>query len=229
MSRVNTILCTVFLLFLGACGVEPNSGGQSGGGETPQKVLISGKISSSSGEMLPSIEVIISENGVSTFSDQNGAFSFGEIDFVEKLTFIAQGDGFSAVSEPLALSEANSSISVKLILSADKSSLTFEEEGNLPGPTSTPSATPTPNSNSSFDLEGNTTSFGIPRGAVGNIRRGKSKYFSQCSACHSRLTGTHENFASLKRITAAPPMNLRLSDSTLADLVAYLRYSGGAR
>lgn len=80
---------------------------------------------------------------------------------------------------------------------------------------------PTPVSN--FDDQGNTTSFGIPAGLVGNIGEGRQQWRNRCQECHPvTQNGRGYSFRRIKRAIESPPMNLSLPERVLADITAYL-------
>lgn len=78
-----------------------------------------------------------------------------------------------------------------------------------------------------FDRKGNTIRFDIPNKSIGNYSRGLQSYAASCKICHgSDEKGIDFTFSELKTRISQPPMNISsLSDSKLADLVAYLNRS----
>ena len=92
-----------------------------------------------------------------------------------------------------------------------------------------PDSSPTPgspsNSDSPFDKDGNTKSFGIPSGMIGNAHKGKKIYFGSCSGCHASVVGKHASYSSLTKSLSRTPMDaLHISRENTAHLVAYLNF-----
>lgn len=91
-----------------------------------------------------------------------------------------------------------------------------------PTPTHIPGASCTPQPNP-FDSSGNTTSFNIPAGIVGNITSGQTQFGQTCFGCHGADRGTNYDFPTLFAAVNGPPMFLSsLTQQQVANLVAYL-------
>lgn len=88
-------------------------------------------------------------------------------------------------------------------------------------PIEVPIEVPTEIPSGNFNESGDTTAFGIPRGLVGNIARGRRALAHECARCHTERGGGYD-FPKLSAALRAPPMNLRLEREVIADLVAYL-------
>ncbi len=227
--RLSLHIVMAFLLGfqLVGCGVEAVNESVT----DTQKIQIHGALLSRQGQGIPRAEISILESGEAITTTDNGDFILEVTSLGTEMSFIVRGEDFSAQSNVLNVPTDGSQLDVALTLSDDHSDVIAAWKSGVAGPTATPgpSAGPTPTQSGAFSANGDTTSFGIPGAVVGNRNRGKSKYFQQCGSCHASLVGTHENFSQLKRIIAGPPMNIHMHDASLADIVAYLRYSGGAR
>lgn len=101
-------------------------------------------------------------------------------------------------------------------------------------PTPSPTATPCPGGGSqNFDVDGNTTAFGIPTPIVGNIAAGNTQYHSTCTACHLPASGERGGGYDFSQLKSAfqnnPFMNGSLSgpvvlnDQQIAHVIAYVR------
>jgi hypothetical protein len=100
-----------------------------------------------------------------------------------------------------------------------KGSTGTPDSGSHPTPTPAPSA-------GNFDSAGNVTAagkslFGIPSNLSANKNTGKSLYDATCHGCHTSEK-TNRTFSFIKTATSGSPMFLRLSDSEVANLTAYL-------
>ncbi len=106
--------------------------------------------------------------------------------------------------------------------------------GVLPTPTPRPDVTPTPrptatpsSGGGNFDANGNVTAqgktaFGIPSSLSGNVSVGQGVFSQNCQGCHSSNENVNKTFSQYKSIIGAAPMFINLSDSSLANLVAYM-------
>jgi hypothetical protein len=112
-------------------------------------------------------------------------------------------------------------IEIELKVDFIKETVSYSSVGAKLPPTLEPNLTPTSRPDETFDSSGNTTAFGIPNGLIGNIQRGRNKNQTDCAICHGER-GKGLNFSQLKRRIGEPPMNLRIPDKDLADILAFL-------
>ncbi len=102
--------------------------------------------------------------------------------------------------------------------------------GPPPTPTPTlPTATPTPQSQGCYDMNRNTSCFGIPNGQVGNEDEGLILFGSSCAGCHNGSIQAEPRDKTYSEIEVAfsdvPEMNLYIGAFTsdaISDLTAYL-------
>ena len=241
LRRALFAVCICTLCTLSSCGVESvdqasDSGSQDGGTEDAGAIQISGTLKGSDGAALSGIIVTCMESGASAQSATDGGFELASaaIGSSASISFLIEGAGIEVTSNGVNVSQDASSVQVNIVLSADKNSANAElltESAPLPTPppgdpsvTPAPTAAPSTPSSGPFDADGNTTKFGIPNGFTGNVHRGKKKYIDECSACHSGLVGTDQDFSQLKRTIAGDPMNISMHDANLSDIVAYLHF-----
>ena len=86
-----------------------------------------------------------------------------------------------------------------------------------PGGTNSCTTTASP-----FDANGNTSSFGIPSGLIGNISSGKTFFATHCFACHGGDKGTNYTYPLLVAAVTGPKMGFSFPNADFANLVAYL-------
>lgn len=222
------VVLAVLLLLVG-CGTEPLP-------DQPGLTL--------TGSLAPvpkagSATVLDSSSGASALVDQTGAFSLMVNPKQGRATLLLESNLGQSEIDLVNLPQSGE-VLLNLSLSTDGSwiaevDVVEVEEGDdetvtIPStPTTTPSIPPAPTPvstpasvpSSPFNPSGDTRDFGIPEGVTGNKIRGRSRWQTTCGGCHGEL-GRNWNFPRLKRRIAEPPMNLRLSDRVLADIVAYL-------
>ncbi len=91
-----------------------------------------------------------------------------------------------------------------------------------PEPTPEPSPSPTPNPGTgSFDIDGNTTAFGIPMGYVGNISRGRTLQSVRCVGCHEERTGYLYSEVEDALATVPDMDGIDITTQEVVDLIAF--------
>jgi len=195
------------------CGVESVKQGQN---SNTVALTLSGLIQNASGAKLSGVAVTCLESGDSKTSDAAGSFALNlSLDeTTTTISFLLESDTVNTVSNSVQI--PGSGATILITVSQDGSSALVE--------VSQSTTKPTPPAGSVFDADGNTISFGIPVGLVGNVHQGKRLYVQECASCHANLAGGNESFPQLKRTIAGSPMFITLPDSTLADIVAYLQF-----
>lgn len=107
------------------------------------------------------------------------------------------------------------------------SALPNPDDGNNPGAVDNGGSTG--GTSSAFDANGNTSSFGIPMGMMGNITAGQAVWNGTCATCHGSDTKDGLNYSGLQSVLTVRAMShLNMMNQQMADLVAYLnRASSG--
>lgn len=214
-------LVPLLLAILAGCGVESEG---TDGGENQPSIVIAGQIMDSNDLPLAGVTVISEDSGSESVTDAAGRFSIDVQYLGEGVTLLLLAPDFS-ITVLVPVGEV-SPVATLITVSADRSSARAEpgEEQPQPSPSATPGATSTPKPTGPFDSEGNTTSFGIPDGVVGNITRGRRVWNGICSACHgSKLRYPGYSFSEARRAQRLSQHSANgLSTQQLADLTALL-------
>lgn len=232
MSRILlfALVCAIFGCGVGIDEIDDPVIGEDEEIDTPQSATISlsGTVVDSEGAPLSGVEVIELASGESATTDATGAFllELSSLPSQSTLAFEWSG-GSSSLTLPEISPEAESvSITVEVEQSSGATQLLSitESDGTPTDPgAGTPQPTPTPGdpgNTDPFDENGNTTSFGIPTGQVGNISKGKSAFQRVCADHHPANQANRYDYQRLKRTSNLPQHNRVNFD--LANLVAYL-------
>lgn len=215
------VFVVVATIAFSGCGVESAPQSDSGGvgsGAPGDAISLHGSVVRANGSAASGVTVTLMATGDSGVTTAQGTYSFDTSRIPSPYEFLVDGDSVSGVAS-IVLPADESSMRVDFKIGADNRTIT----ATTPAPTN-PGTSP---SGGAFDADGNTTSFSLPAGIVGNAHRGKKKYFAECASCHSSIVGRNDSYPTLKRVIEAPPMNLRLAAPDVADIVAFLNFRNG--
>ncbi len=224
-------IMTVVVLALTGCGVESGNNQTDNGDPATDlsQTVIQGRLTDSAGRPLLGATIIDSKSGDQTSADAEGRFSMLAVIESGAAEIIVETDGVSAHATFTDLF-SDTPVSATLRLSADRRSFTVTITNDAGGGlTPTPSPTPSASTGTdTFDSQGNTTGFSIPRGTTGNAHQGKSIYVRECGACHTNRRGAGQDFNALRHSVGLPVMGIKvpgdISTSDFADIVAYLNF-----
>lgn len=215
LTIISSLLITIFII---GCGVEGTTSTDS---ESTNKISLHGVVLLNDGTPAKNISVINETIGESATTDSSGAYTFEPVPFISKYEFMLEGKSFTA----------RTAVSLESHITSDSLIVNFKISDDLKSATSTivkpeaPTPTPATNSDEDFDEDGNTDSFGIPKGLTGNAHIGKKFYFSTCTTCHQTINGKHYSYQRLSEQLKIPPMDtLNIKPQQIADLVAYLNF-----
>lgn len=234
--RVATPILVFALLaaILSGCGVESmpvREADQNGDAEQ----VYNGQILSSEGSPQSGIRITCLQTGDSALSDQDGIFELLTSALSGQVDFLLERSDLNLIVSTESFPEDDGQISIRIELNASLSQgqLTISVESvddgtqNPDNPTdpAQPDDESDPNQSAGpFDVNGNTTSFGIPSGLRGNIDRGKRVWDRNCSGCHgSRVREPGDSYADVRRKQGLPQhVDNSLSRQDMADLTAML-------
>ena len=215
--RKKLLLIAVLGIICSSCGVESTttSGSPSSGNET---ISFEGVVKYASGVALDGVSMIHADSGEAVTTDNSGNYQITNVSYSPSSQFIIESGTWS-VSTSVATPQQHPQEKIDFIISEDKKSVKAILANSSPEVpvTDNPQSGP-------FNSAGDTSSFGIPSGNIGNVHQGKKKYFSACSSCHASIVGRGLTYGSLKRTIEGAPMNIHLPTSEVADLVAYLNF-----
>lgn len=216
ISTLSSTLIVTFLLI--GCGVEGTTPADS---ISVEEITLHGIVLMNDGSPAKNISVINETIGEVSITDSSGGYLLAPVPFTSSYDFILEGSSFTA----------RTTVNLDSNIDTDSLTLNFRISEDLKSAVSTiikpevATPTPLPDSEEDFDENGNTDSFGIPKGLTGNAHVGKKFYFSTCTTCHQTINGKHYSYQRLSERLRKPPMDtLNIKPQQTADLVAYLNF-----
>lgn len=222
------------------------------GGHTLNGIHLTGTITTlgTNAATLPNILITITETGEADQTDAAGYFEIRSSTFASEIELHVTGNGIDQSVTIEGISDTAEDVDVILgvdpltrqvtVVAAyqtpelDGTPTPLPTDGSgepsptgTPPPNTTPSATrtpaPSPTRSGPFDSNGNTSSFGIPSGMKGNVRKGGAVWNRKCSSCHSSLKRGRSYGQIRASLKSVPQMrSLSLSAQETADVTAYL-------